>query len=70
MQLIYDEGTQSIWMFATPDELLEIASSAQQRSTEAILGDSLTVFNMGIDKSELIFRISVDQDKRKSDRQS
>lgn len=68
MQLIYDKENNKVWMFATPNELLEIATAAHQRVTEGRLGESLTVFNMEIGKSDLTLTISADERGYKRDR--
>jgi|GEM_PF-5792753 len=65
MQLVFDQSTSTVWLFATPNELLQIATEAQQKSTEARLGESLTIFEESIDKSDFVFRISVNKDTAK-----
>ncbi len=66
MQITFDQGTSTVWMFATPDELLQIAAMAQQRITEARLGDSLIAFEESISKSNLVFKISADNVETRS----
>lgn len=58
MQVVFDQSTSSVWLFATPDELLKMAATAQQKITEARLGDSLTIFEGRISKSDLSLKIS------------
>ena len=65
MQLVFDQSTSTVWLFATPNELLQIASTAQQRATEARLGESLTILEESISKSNLVFRISANKDESK-----
>ena len=62
MQLIFDQSTSTVWLFATPNELLQIAAMAQQKITEARLGESLTVLEESINRSNLLFRISANRD--------
>lgn len=62
MQLVFDQSTSTVWLFATPNELLQIAAMAQQRATEAQLGESLTIVEEHIQRSDLIFRISANKD--------
>lgn len=62
MQLVLEQNTLIVWLFATPNELLQIAAMAQQRTTEARLGESLTIFEENINRSDLIFRISANKD--------
>jgi hypothetical protein len=62
MQLIFDQSTSTVWLFATPNELLQIAAIAQQRITEARLGESLTIFEKSINRSDLFLRISTNKD--------
>lgn len=61
MQLIFDQLNSTVWLFATPTELLKIAAIAQQRLLEARPGESLAIFEENINRSDLVFRISVDQ---------
>ncbi|BAS55288.1 hypothetical protein NIES2135_54390 [Leptolyngbya boryana NIES-2135] len=65
MQLTFDQSTSTVWLFATPNELLQIAAMAQQRITEARLGESLTIFEERINRSDLVFRISTNKDSDK-----
>jgi len=65
MQLIFDQSTSTVWLFATPNELLQIATEAQQRTTEARLGEFLTILEESINKSDLVFRISANKDTAK-----
>lgn len=58
MQLVFEQSTSTVWLFATPNELLEIAAIAQQRITETRLGESLTVLEKRINP-DLSFKISV-----------
>ncbi|XHX80902.1 MAG: hypothetical protein RBJ76_13505 [Stenomitos frigidus ULC029] len=60
MQLVFNQST--VWLFATPNELLEIATVAQQKVTEARLGESLVVLEEGINQSDFVFRISANKD--------
>lgn len=62
MQLIFDQSTSTVWLFATPNELLQIAAMAQQKITEARLGQSSTIFEKNIDRSNLLLRISANKD--------
>lgn len=66
MQLIFDQLNSTVWLFATPNELLQIAAIAQQKATEARLGESLTIVEENINKSEFVFRISVNKDSPNS----
>lgn len=65
MQLVFESSTATVWLFATPNELLEIAAIAQQQATEARLGESLTILEQAIGKSEFTFRISAAPDRMK-----
>lgn len=58
MQLTFDESSSTVWLFATSDELLKLADALKQRTSEAKLGESLTIFEASINKSPLSFRIS------------
>ncbi len=62
MQLTFDQSTSTVWLFATPNELLQIAAIAQERVTESRLGESLTVFEKNINKSDLSLKISTNKD--------
>lgn len=62
MQLTFDQSTSTVWLFATPNELLELAALAQQKTTEARLGESLAIFEGSINRSDLAFRISANKD--------
>jgi hypothetical protein len=61
LQLTFDKSTSTVWLFATPNELLQIAAIAQERATEARLGDSLTIVEQNIGRSNLVFRISANK---------
>ena len=62
MQLVFDQSTSTVWLFATPNELLRIAAAAHQKVTEAQLGESLTIVEESISRSDLCFKISVNKD--------
>lgn len=61
MKITYDELNKTVWLFATPEEITHLAVAMRDRLSSAELGQSLAVFNQGIDNSEMVFSISVDQ---------
>lgn len=62
MQLNFDQSTSTIWLFATPAELLQMAAMAEKRVIEAKIGESLTIFERGVSRSNLVFKVSANKD--------
>lgn len=62
MQLVFDQSTSTVCLFATPNELMQIAAMAQQRIAEAQLGESLIFFEKSVSQSELFLKISANKD--------
>lgn len=58
MQLTYDRNTSTVWIFATPNELMQLSVMAQQKIIKAKLGESLTIFDQSINQSNLFLKIS------------
>ncbi|MBD1864168.1 MULTISPECIES: hypothetical protein [Trichocoleus] len=63
MKLQYDEINKTIWMFTTPEETARLAGHLLDRRTQVKVGQSLTVFNQGVERSEMILRIVLDSDQ-------
>lgn len=66
MQLTFDQSTSTVWIFATPNELLQMAAMAQQRVTEAQLGESLIIFEGNVNRSGIALKISSSKDSEKN----